>query len=814
MSDQPATNIRTIEGLEGLSFKSLKSIAKTIGADVFTGDRAGSIQALAGVIGSPRHRAIVEKNLTATERFALTLLPVRSGPFRLRGLVVALIANGYAPAEGLAAIVGLLSHGCLLPHPRSWVPGYHLSISVDELRNLGLRLQFQVTPPVLPWLEAWLPASIATEASPPATSADAAFPELQRAAFVVLAEAREKPIRLTSQGAPYKADQNRLAAAFVQGASATGRSTKRKRASHDLPLIAAFALAILIGSRLLRDDDATIRPTDAATKLFAASTAEQARAFFMGWRFAPLDESGVLREAWSDDPDAEEDWLDATTNRSPVTVGQLADARATLIEAIKTLTAGAPDRWYDVDGLSRFISEQHPEFLFEKIDDYILRRALTPRRGVAPSPEERDARATLGENVWADDEIAFVLASVATSLRWLGIIDVSADAVQPLRYRLSPLGQHLLFDTPMPVAEAPPTGHAVVQPSFEIVVLDATANLPLLAQLDEFAERRSFDRAATYHLTQAALVQGMDRGWTSERIFATLESAHGGPLPQNVAVTLRDWIARYEHLSIREAATLLEADTPAQLDSWLADPRLTPLLGRRLGPTSVLVPTSNAERVAAQIQADGSPLAIANYAQPKPAVIRIVEPNRLDVDLARADAYVHYRLRGFAEPDDPRGSSYRLTPESVSRATTFGWTGHDIVRFLRQSSDEKLPADVLASVLGWSGVVPAITAETLVAVRVPAKPLGWDTLREIPAIGRLIRARIAPEVAIVSTTEIDALRAELTRRGIVLREQAIDDAVLGAHRLADDIFGALDGARSPQQLLARFQGMLRNLGTK
>ena len=64
------------------------------------------------------------------------------------------------------------------------------------------------------------------------------------------------------------------------------------------------------------------------------------------------------------------------------------------------------------------------------------------------------------------------------------------------------------------------------------------------------------DRAATYQLTQEALVRGFDRGWTGAHILESLESAAGVSLPQNVAYTLREWTTLYEALTVRDGEPL------------------------------------------------------------------------------------------------------------------------------------------------------------------------------------------------------------------------------------------------------------------
>jgi hypothetical protein len=784
-------------GLEQFSHAALKKIAQTLGIASIFGD-AGYLGALAAYIGTPRHHAVLDGRLPNELWSLLALLPVQTGPFRARVLLVALENRGISPGDALAKIAKLMTYGCLLP-VEGIAGTQRLGVDTNSLRTWVSSLRLVVPDAVRDWPTQRQPGSprlASVEA--PATVVRPELEELQRAVYILLAEAAAKPIRLTLKRAPYKAEITRLATALAGSPTASARGAKRK-VETPVPPILWFALAALHGTRLLEERNQELQPGGDVGEFLGAPVADQVRRLLRGWRFGLFDdftriptlshptfdgygESG--RVPWF----VNDEWDGDTPGQD-----KLAWARSLICTAVRITLSQAPDAWHRIDDLANMIYTDDPEILFESVSDYEL---LNPRGttlygpdtavpapyfGIARAPGAAKAdgsRALIRGHDWPEVEGAFVRQVIGESLRWLGLVEVGPDAQRPEVFRLTELGRHLLLDQPLTASLPPGAAQVIVQPNFEVVVVDALANAPLLARLNDFAERRSFDRAATYRLTQEALLRGLDHGWTGPRILELLESITNGPIPQNVRFTIQEWVHRYERISVREQATILEADNAAQIERWLADRTLAPLLGRRLGPTTVLLPANNATAVARRVQQTTKQLQTIDYGQPRKHAFRVLDPDRIEVDAV--DPYLDYQLRAFSRREEQADGTlaYRISRESVGAANRAGRRGPDLVNFLNRVGGSPLPSDFIVRLLGWSGAVAPVTFEPLLVVYLPDEVVDWDIVGDIPALTPLIREYLSPTLALVAPGDLETLRAELAARGVELQAGVIPDEAL------------------------------------
>lgn len=815
----PAQELDLREALDRFNADALKEMATRLGLQ--PGPRAKSIAALLPVIGTEAHRRVLERELRTDDWELLNLLPLRSGVVQLRLLREALKRRGTPDASVDRQLVRLLARCCLLPATET-VAFTKFGLPPSEFGS-EMTTYWSVAPNVGAWArEQVSDRDVLPAAEPPQSVAPAALTELQQALFALISETSRRPLKLTAQKLPYRTELSRLVAAF------RGDTGARRGVGVTVPPILSFALAALVAEGLLVEVGGLLRPSPAAASALAAPPPLLAGSLLVALRdsrysdLARIPELRIYGYA--------ENSLTWGPRLDPYSASAQIDeqaAREFLIVALIAATSVHPETWLAIDAFAQYVYGQNPEFLVASVSKHHFWSysnagssasqphhypgivAVLPRAGADASGSESQTRPLVQGKDWRQVEGAFVQEVVLGPLRWLGLIEVgSAEA--PDRFRLTPLGRTVLQGQPPETEARPPAARAlIVQPNFEIVVTDTAGRYDLLLQLDAFAERVSIDRASTYRLTRAALVEGMSRGVNGQDSIELLERANAGPLPQNVRYSLDEWIALYEALRIRKGLTLLEADSAEQLDRWLADPTLAACLGERLSPTVVLVPTA-AELTGflARAQAEHSPLRTVNYGEPRGKLLGVRPPDLILLPRKRAEPYVLYRLGGLAERSGEQADAiaYRLTPASLRAAVDAGWKAPGILAFLEQASGAPPPVEVQLRVLGWSGAVAPVRYESLLAVALPEKPAGWALLRRVPAIERLIRSQPGPEVVLIAVADLEPLRAALAELGIELGEGRLHEQQLRSE--ASDLRSVL--ARSsddPKAILSALKSL-------
>src|SRR5262249_22120538 len=98
-----------------LSLRALKQMVRALRAPTTGTEHGELVQALAPLIGTEQHHALLRRALLPDDWSLLTLLPVRAHPVTLRTLIGALRQRGLPGNAAVAPVVKLLQHGALLP---------------------------------------------------------------------------------------------------------------------------------------------------------------------------------------------------------------------------------------------------------------------------------------------------------------------------------------------------------------------------------------------------------------------------------------------------------------------------------------------------------------------------------------------------------------------------------------------------------------------------------------------------------------------------------------------------------------------------
>lgn len=646
-----------------------------------------------------------------------------------------------------------------------------------------------------PWV--WAPAAILA-ALPPSTlvtgiqrAAPAperieptSFSLVRRDLYMILRLLRSRGVRLTRTGHVHRTDLRKLLEFLEQPIVSPRRDLSD-------PLVygrALFLLRLMIRAGLAVPDADALRGSELASRVLDASEAAAMRIIFEAWVGSEWDEfqriGGLTLEPWYYGGGVDVPGPD-----------RLTAARQSIVDVLKQFTAAVGvDAWIDLGALVEYLRQTDPEFLIARLSDaavaahgasqgygsseYYHDQRLNEQRyyhGFVRRESRGPDRRFRKDRDWADVEGAFIEQVVSESLRWLGLVDLGYDGVgeRPTAIRLNPLFLKVFQSAPDESAPRPVGRALVVQPNFEVLVLDALGSLDLLSELDEFAEPRGLDRAAVYTLTRAAFAAGLAAGWTEERAVHRLESASGEPLPQNVRRTLHDWALEFERVHVVRSANLLEAVDAAALDELLTRPAFSTVLARRLTPTVALLRPLEAGALAAVDALHAGRIRHVSYAHDAAHVLDMPVPGEVVVPPDQDEPYLNYRLAKFAarQPSLPHEPArYQVSRESLRRATAAGITIDEVLAVLSFKSRLPLTPDDILTLRGWAGFHAPFRYARVRAVELPST-VTWGDLSRIKALQPFIARILSPSLALVHEDSWEEFQAALEARGVTLRPE-------------------------------------------
>lgn len=699
--------------------------------------------------------------------------------------IAALLLSGQDRRHDQAAVrrevQGLVNRGLLILEGRG-TNGSKVSLDLEQPMAAMARAWVpRVVRDALAVVDNELPALRPLKCEPSASEVGS-FALLRRDLYLALRFLKGTGLRLTRSGEPHRADMRKLFAALQAGVAPSrrdGESAIEGRFGFMLRLLDAAELTVVVENQLRADDriDAFLNSPES----------DAARLLYDAW--LDLDWSEFRRLGHL----AIEPWSYAGSGDLP-DIARLGAAR----RAIVALLATVPNGWIEVSALADRLRQTDPEFLITRVPDYPpsyysyysyyghdsyygTRQALEQLyyRGFARADLRSRDRRLRKDQDWDEVEGAFVAQVLHEPLHWLGLVDIGyvsssgrAAGEPPQMVRLSELGQRLLGGREFVSTPAVAGVALVVQPNFEVLVLDALGHLDLIARLDAFADSQSLDRAAIYKLSRPSIVRGLAAGWTLDRIIDTLETASGSPLPQNVRHTLGDWSREYERIHLHRDTTILEAPDPATLERWLADPALGAALPRRLTPTIALVRANAVNELALVLGQRGAEVWSINYALDPPQALDLRGPDTVVVTPEDDDPYLRYRLARFAdwrEGAEWRGATYAISPESLARAKRSGQSIDEVLAFLGYKARTGLSPDDVLTLRGWSGFYKPFQFARVRVVELPPTA-DWGDLIRVKALRPLILRILSTNLALIAEERWPQLETALRHRGITLHE--------------------------------------------
>lgn len=216
------------------------------------------------------------------------------------------------------------------------------------------------------------------------------------------------------------------------------------------------------------------------------------------------------------------------------------------------------NQWIDVDQLKQHIKRNDRKFVEEVVGEIL----------VYDDYHRYYASRYQG---WLQIEGRFIEVVLLEYLSALGIVDVTVmeewDDDYSLEYftvsyvRLTPLGAHILGinDDYANKAMANKDAGFIVQPNFEIVIVEGTLKHTHELFFDRFAEKVTEDVVSIYKLSFKAMVNAFDNGIDIDEIIDYLNKYSLQAIPENVLLTLKNWQQTSKKISIR-TVTILETD--------------------------------------------------------------------------------------------------------------------------------------------------------------------------------------------------------------------------------------------------------------
>ncbi len=339
----------------------------------------------------------------------------------------------------------------------------------------------------------------------------------------------------------------------------------------------------------------------------------------------------------------------------------------------------------------------------------------------------------------------------------LGLEDLG---LATFKVRLSELGRNLLANgsEPAPAPAFPQT--LLVQPNAEVLAYRQGLTPALVAKLTRFAKWTTLGAACTLELTATRTYHGLESGLTLAGILQTLNQHGMKPVPPTVADLLRRWADKRDRITIYPAATLVEFQTPADLEAAIARGVVSVRVTDRIGLTDDgRDPDFKHLRLVGNRDYEARPLQCLTIAD---------DGVTLGIDSAQSDLLLEAEIVRLAEPvlgDPPGVRRFRLTPMSLKQAVSSGYTLNDLDTWFQARAGQLLPAAGRLFVVGPN--LPAPTVARHLVVHVSSVELA-DGLVQWPATAGLLGQRIGPTAIVVEDEQLPRLREILGELGIEL----------------------------------------------
>lgn len=447
---------------------------------------------------------------------------------------------------------------------------------------------------------------------------------------------------------------------------------------------------------------------------------------------------------------------------------EMLQARRLILDFVKKRGASA---WVGLSDLVDDIRLGAYEFLFSRKGDsrYTYRYdyrspydSLNNPYGISYRDIDNDSEA------WDRVEGEIIRHVITGPLHWMGLVDLGlGEQNTPVAYRLNPVGNWLILGAP-PVAVEENGGRVVVQPDFTIVAMEPVSQ-DVLMSLDEFARFEGGDHALSYRLSRESVYRGQRSGWNADRVLAYLEQATHAPLPQNIRRSLEEWQSQHERIVFHRGVPVLQTEDAAALDELMANPALTPRLGRRVSDT-VALPTGDITALASALR-DANWLLVSTRREDTSAPASVVADAGGNIEFVQRtpSIYAYAAVEPFAESVDARHA--RITPESIAAATERQTSVTILLDRLKRVHRGEIPAGLVTRIKAWGKYYGDARLGNLTLVEFRDEKARTELLADPELKPYLFRFDAGPHpLALVDPENVDRVKALLAARGVDVQE--------------------------------------------
>ncbi len=281
------------------------------------------------------------------------------------------------------------------------------------------------------------------------------------------------------------------------------------------------------------------------------------------------------------------------------------EARQDLLALLAQVPSG---EWVNFSAFARFVYRLRPTF-------------LQRRQRLFPSPhwwiEQEEGRPLHPTQLadWLRAEGRYLAYLLQGPLHWWGLCDLAlSPSEQLLAFRLTPVADFLFHGHPLSLSVGQEQAIAVAQtltvsPEGHILISCQSANWPLIACVERFAENRGVrDEQLAYCLTARTLSLAIERGYDPGEL---LEMLAGASTPgteeelRKLLTSLERRIANYGRVRLYSDVSLLQTADSSVMQHLAAITSLDEQTIRPVQPTLLLLKKQGIERLLEELKRRG-----------------------------------------------------------------------------------------------------------------------------------------------------------------------------------------------------------------